>query len=203
MLETIGILIVALLLTIVVLLAYNSTKEVEVNVVAPEVRDRIVPAISQFNPDAEVTTVCPAPFAAQACSHNWEVLNDTTLEMPHEKKLVHIMVCDKCGLIDKTTAITSAIPKPAPVPQPRSECRHRWEKEKLVTLESAYEQMCKVKSTNGRWKQDAKPELSGPPEPWMFRKVFVSIRVCSQCGEIDKSIVSNMEENIDEKNIEE
>lgn len=196
MLEIAGILIVLLLLIIAGLLAYNSSKEIKV--VAPEVRDRIVPAINQFDPDAEVTTVCPAPFAAQACSHDWETVNETVLEMPHEKRLIHVMKCAKCGLIDKTMATTSAPPKPPPPPPapplPRSECRHRWEKEKVVTLDSAYEQMAKVKGGNGQWKKDAKtPEMAGAPAPWMFRKVYISVRCCTNCGEIDKSIVSNLE----------
>jgi Zn ribbon nucleic-acid-binding protein len=193
MLEVLGIISVVLLLIAVLILLYNSTKEIKV--IAPEVRDRIVPAINQFNPDAEVTTVCPAPFAAQACSHDWEVVNETILEMPHEKRMIHVMKCLRCGLVDKTMATTSEAPKPPPPPPlPKCECRHRWEKEKVVTLESAYEQMAKVKGSNGQWKKDAKiPELSGTPEPWMFRKVFISVRVCTQCGEIDKSIVSNME----------
>jgi Zn ribbon nucleic-acid-binding protein len=122
--------------------------------------------------------------------------------MPHEKRLVHVLKCLKCGLIDKTMAVTSVPPKPTPVPAPplpRSECRHRWEKEKVVTLDSAYEQMAKVKGNNGQWKKDAKTPDTGKPEPWMFRKVYISVRVCTQCGEIDKNIVSNLEgEDADE-----
>jgi hypothetical protein len=196
MIEFALIVIAALLMLLIVLLIQNLRKPI--NVVAPEVRDRIVPAINQYNPDAEITTVCPAPFAAASCSHDWETVNETILDMPHEKKLIHVQKCCKCGLVDKTVAATSAPPKPPPPPPapplPRSECKHRWEKEKVVTLDSAYEQMAKVRGSNGQWKKDAKvPDMSSTPEPWMFRKVYISVRVCTQCGEIDKSIVSNLE----------
>lgn len=198
MIEALAIIIVTLLVSLIVLLVKNLNKPI--NLVAPETRDRIIPAINQFNPDADVTTVCPAPFAAQACSHDWDTVTEQVLEMPHEKRAMIVMKCLKCGLIDKTMATTSAPPKPPapppPPPVPRCECRHKWEKEKIVTLDSAYEQMSKVKGNNGQWKKDAKtPEVDGKKlEPWMFRKVYISVRVCTQCGEIDKSIVSNLED---------
>lgn len=192
---------ITLLLLILIAL---SLREKSVTVIAPEVKERIVPAISQFDPNSPVTTVSPAPFASQACSHDWEIVTEQVLEVEHETRLVVIMKCNKCGLVDKTMSVTSAPPKPPPPPPvpplPRCECRHRWEKEKNVTLDSAYEQMSKVKGGNGQWKKDSKtPELDQKKlEPWMFRKVYISVRVCTQCGEVDKSIVSNLEDETDE-----
>lgn len=95
------------------------------------------------------------------------------------------------------------MPPPVP-PPPRSECRHKWDEKKAVTLDSAYEQMSKVKASNGQWKKDVKqPDITSDDiEPWMFRKTYVSIRVCTLCGEVDKSIVSNLTDNEEEPDVQ-
>jgi hypothetical protein len=187
--------IASLLVITIILLMRNLNKPI--TVIAPEIRDRIVPSISQFDPASPVTTVSPAPFAAMTCAHDWDIVTDQTLEMDHEKRAVVIMSCNKCGLVDKTMTVTSPVPPPPkplpPPPPPKSECRHRWDKEKVVTLDSAYEQMSRVR-VSGQKKDTKPPELDQSNlEPWMFRKIHISIRVCTQCGEIDKSIVSNLE----------
>lgn len=162
--------------------------------------ERVVPAISQFNDKADVTTVCPVPLASLSCSHDWEIQVEQVLDMPHEKKCIAVLSCVKCGLLDKTVQTTSLAPKPLPPPPPpplpRSECRHKWEKEKSVVLDSAYEQMSKVRGSNGQWKKDAKePDLDEQElEPWMFRKRYISVRVCTSCGEIDRCLTANFEE---------
>jgi hypothetical protein len=120
------------------------------------------------------------------------VVSDQVLEMAHEKRSVLVMKCLNCGLIDKTMATTSALPKPPPPPPlpplPKSECKHAWEKEKTVTLDSAYEQMNKGAT---KLKRDiTKPEIF---EKWMFRKVHMCVRVCRHCGDIDKSIITNID----------
>ena len=201
----------------------------------------------QFNPQADVTTVLPVPIHSATCDHDWETMMDQTLEMPHEKKVVLVMTCRRCGVIDKTVQITSPQPPPEP-PQPptpcqhdwqtvveqrleaaheqkvvvvltcrkcgqidkttevtskpppilaeewtKAECRHKWETEKKVVLDSAYEQMLKsisFKENYGRTSKvdtNKKLDLDLDKAPaWMFRKSYVCIRVCSTCGEIDK-----------------
>jgi hypothetical protein len=121
------------------------------------------------------------------------------MEMPHEKKVVAVLTCRKCGAIDKTVEATSKAPPP---PQPawtKAECRHKWETEKKVVLDSAYEQMLKSiseKQSYGRSKvnTDRKIDLDlNEAHAWMFRKTYVCVRVCSVCGEIDKIITSNFD----------
>lgn len=173
-------------------LIQRSSKPIAIN----HPTDRIVPAISQFDDKADITTVCPVPLGSLSCSHDWEVKVEQVLDMPHEKKCIAVLSCVKCGLIDKTVQTTSVVPKPLPPPLPRSECKHKWEKEKSVILDSAYEQMSKVRGSNGQWKKDAKkPDLEEQGlEPWMFRKRYVSVRVCTSCGEIDRCVTANFEE---------
>lgn len=209
-----------------------------------------------FNQD--ITTMVPLPLAAATCSHNWDVVDDKMLEMPHEKKHVLVLQCRTCGTLDKTMAVTSAAPKPLPppacnhnwvsitdntldvahekkivviltcqncgaidktvettskpptVPQslvPKSECRHKWEVEKRVLLDSAYEQMLesiKVKTNNygNSKKVDPNKELDldlNEAVPWMFKKTYVCVRVCTLCGELDKTIASNISDKDIEK----
>ncbi len=211
----------------------------------------------QFKPDTDVTTVLPVPIHSATCDHDWETMMDQRLEMPHEKKVVLVMSCRRCGAIDKTVQITSPPPPPAPPEPPppappclhdwqtvveqvldvahekkvviimtcrrcgqvdkttevtskpppekakewtKSECRHKWETEKKVVLDSAYEQMLKsisVKENYGRTSKvdsNKKIDLDLNEAPaWMFRKSYVVVRICSTCGEIDKIITSNFE----------
>jgi hypothetical protein len=99
-----------------------------------------------------------------------------------------------CGEVNKTVETTSK-----PAAGGKSECRHRWETEKKVELLSAYEQMLKsisVKDSYGKLKvkTDDKLSLNLDKAPaWMFKKTYVSLRICSACGEIDKTITSNFE----------
>jgi hypothetical protein len=201
----------------------------------------------------DITTMIPLPLAAATCSHNWDIIDDKMLDMPHEKKHVLVLQCHTCGALDKTMAVTSAAPKPLPPPpcnhnwiantdstldvahekkivviltcqncgaidktvettskppvivqppQPKSECRHNWEAEKRVLLDSAYEQMLesiKVKTNNygNAKKVDPNKELDldlNKAPTWMFKKTYVCVRVCTVCGELDKTIASNFEE---------
>jgi hypothetical protein len=202
----------------------------------------------QFNPQVDVTTVLPIPIHAATCDHDWETIVDQNLEMPHEKKIVLVMACRRCGIIDKTVQITSSPPPPSPPPPclhdwqtvveqkldvahekkvviiltcrrcgqidkttevtskpppvpakewSKSECRHKWETEKKVTLDSAYEQMLKSVSVN---KPSGKKQIEGNIDldlntapAWMFVKRYVCVRVCNTCGEIDKIVASNFE----------
>ncbi len=141
------------------------------------------------------TNPIPRP-APQPCLHDWQIALSHGIEVPHEKKYVCIMTCRKCGVVDKTQETTS---KPPPEPKKewtKADCRHQWEVEKRVVLDSAYEQM--LKSINVGPKKKADPDknieldLDKAP-PWMFKKSYISIRICKTCGEIDKTIASNFE----------
>lgn len=202
--------------------------------------------------DKDITTVPPIPISSGTCSHNWDVLDDKMLEMPHEKKHVLVLQCRSCGMLDKTMAVTSTPPKPLPLPPPppcnhswtaitdntldvahekkivviltckncgaiektvettskapqtplpKSECRHKWEVEKRVLLDSAYEQMLesikvKTSSYSSTKKVDPNKELDldlNKSPTWMFKKTYVCVRVCTLCGEIDKTIASNFD----------
>jgi len=209
-----------------------------------------------FDPGKDVTTVLPVPLHAATCDHLWDVQTEQLLEMPHEKRVVVVMVCRHCGVIDKTVQVTSPQPPPQPPPpkeppppcshewdavvqqnmemphekkivavltcrkcgavdktveatskappppQPvwmKSECRHKWETEKKVVLDSAYEQMLKsiserVPNSRAKVNSDRKIDLDLNEAPaWMFRKTYVCVRVCNTCGEIDKIITSNFD----------
>ena len=144
-----------------------------------------------------VTSEAPKTLP-QPCSHNWVAVTDSTLDVAHEKKIVVILTCQNCGAIDKTVETTS---KPPLSPQSKSECRHKWEAEKRVLLESAYEQMLesiKVKGNYGNAKKvDPNKELDldlNKSPTWMFKKTYICVRVCTLCGELDKTIASNFEE---------
>ena len=108
-----------------------------------------------FDAARDVTTNMPIPLAAATCQHRWDVLKEEKLLAPHEQKSYVILQCQHCGLLDKTVQATSKIPNPPKPSLPKSECRHKWEKEQKVVLDSAYEQMLKSISTkefNGTYK---------------------------------------------------
>lgn len=134
--------------------------------------------------DKTIQITSPVPVKVpEPCSHDWNVTVEQSLEMPHEKKVVAILTCKKCGSIDKTVETTSKAPIPA---IRRDECRHQWDIEKKVTLESAYEQTVK--------KSAPKIPLDMNKSPaWIFQKTCISVRTCRLCGEIDKIIASNFE----------
>lgn len=134
------------------------------------------------------------PPPKEACNHEWITEHQQLLDMPHEKKTVLVLKCNKCGVLDKTIEVTST---PA---WTKEQCRHKWDIEKKVVLDSAYEQMLesiKVKAGyNGSKKIDPNKaldlDLNKCPE-WMFKKTYVSIRTCTVCGEVDKTVASNFE----------
>jgi RNase P subunit RPR2 len=178
--------------------------------------------VTKLDPKAECSTVLPLPIGAEMCAHNMEVIVNERLSTPHESRLVVVLECKKCGVIDKTITVTSP-PPPAPPPpkppEPRSECRHQWVKEKSVTLESAFEQMEEIlkqgatkpkKTSDARKKIVDEEEEANPFDPtsapaWMFAKKFLRERVCSKCGEVDRVVVSNfeVENDLDERMDEE
>jgi hypothetical protein len=175
--------------------------------------------VTRMDPKAECNTVLPLPMGAELCNHSMDVLTSQVIRAPHEEKCVIILLCSKCGAIDKTIAVTSPPPKPPPPPPeplpPRSECRHDWVKEKTVTLQSAFEQMEELlkkqqdanKSktqypyTRTGKKDEQQQEVSfdaATAPSWMFQKKICLQRICSKCGEIDRAIVSNFD--IEEEN---
>ena len=104
----------------------------------------LLPVI-KMDPKSECNTVLPLPIGAEMCAHSMNVIVKEILRAPHEERAIIICECSKCGVIDKTFAVTSVpplppLPPPLP-PLPKAECRHRWTKEKSVTLNSAFEQM--------------------------------------------------------------
>jgi hypothetical protein len=157
--------------------------------------------------DKTVQTTSPAPpplkpLPAPPCHHDWFTEQCQNLDMPHEKKCVLILKCKNCGALDKTIEVTSPTPAPA---WTKDQCKHKWDVDKRVLVDSAYEQMLesiKVKSSNYSSIKKIDPnkaldlDLNEAPS-WMFRKTYICTRVCSICGEIDKIITSNF--NIDEE----
>lgn len=148
--------------------------------------------------DKTVQVTSPPPPAQpeplEPCKHDWQVQIEQALEVAHEQKVVIVLTCRNCGQIDKTVETTS---RPS---YTRSECHHVWETEKKVELLSAYEQMLKSISVQHSYNSKAKVdpsakldlELNDAPA-WMFRKTYVSLRICEKCGEIDKTISSNFD----------
>ena len=193
--ELIGVMLVLIFIALIVMIV----RKPPIVTLKETIKDKIIPALNQFDPQAMVTTVCPVPLGATTCSHMWEKELEQTLEMPHEKRLVLVLRCRDCGLIDKTIQVTSPPPKPPDPPkpyippEPRSECRHTWEKEKTVTLNSAYEQIVNGGGTAPSVKE-------GVLQPWMFRKKHIAIRVCRKCGEIDRCVAANFDdENVEDE----
>jgi predicted Zn-ribbon and HTH transcriptional regulator len=153
----------------------------------------------------QTTSALPPPLPPPPCKHDWTTQHLENLDMPHEKKLIHIMVCKNCGAVDKTTEVTAPVPAPA---WTKEQCRHKWDVEKRVLIDSAYEQMLesiKVRKDNYSSAKKIDPnkaldlDLNNAPN-WMFRKTYVSIRTCTVCGEIDKTIASNFDvQGLDEQ----
>jgi hypothetical protein len=151
-----------------------------------------------YDSTRDVTTNMPIPLAAATCQHRWDVLKEEKLSSPYEQKSFVILQCQHCGLLDKTCQSTSPPPKPVPLPQAKGECRHKWEKEQKVVLESAYEQMLKSISVKQYGHYSVKPEkkldldLDTAPK-WMFRKCYICVRECTLCGEIYQTIAYNFD----------
>ena len=131
----------------------------------------------------EGTTTLPPNMASANCQHHWIIIKDEKLANSVEQKLITILQCEMCGSLDKTIEHIAPI---TPV-VPKSECRHVWEKQKSVVLESPYEQLA-----------ENNPHGFVPPpgssnQPWFFRKTYVSQRICPKCGAIDTIQASNIE----------
>ena len=150
----------------------------------------------------QVTNPEPEPSPPGLCSHDWQTLTERVLEVPHEKKVLLVLNCRKCGLVDKTTEVTSVAPKG------KEDCRHKWDKQKSVILDSAYEQMIRSISTKQPYKAkvdtDKKINLDLDKAPsWMFKKTYVCEWVCTLCGEVHTTVASNFDEDFDKGESEE
>lgn len=133
----------------------------------------------------EGTTTLPPNVASASCSHHWIVIKDERLSnSASAQKLITILQCDLCGTLDKTIEDVPA-PVPVKVDPPKSECRHVWEKQKSVILDSAYEQMAENTPRGSVNLNDTKQKA------WFFRKRYVGQRICNRCGLIDTVIASN------------
>lgn len=176
--------------------------------------------VTRLEPNAECSTVLPLPIGAEMCAHKMEVVVKEIIRAPHEERAIIICECSKCGAVDKTIATTSQAPKVPIPPIPRSECKHRWVKDKSVTLESAFEQMEEIlkqqneksKLANPFKKKIGEEEASALKEPvfdpttappWMFRKTLIQTKTCELCGEVDRVVVSNFNTEESEKETEE
>jgi hypothetical protein len=113
------------------------------------------------------------------CHHEWDTLKEERMQNTHEQQYLLILQCKFCGVLDKTCQAIK-------LPEPKSECRHNWERQKATTLESAYEQIAE----NFRKKEEPDPKNF---EPWMFRKTYINSRICTRCGEISTIVASNFE----------
>lgn len=153
-----------------------------------EGRATVLLPVTKLDLKAECTTVLPLPVGAELCQHSMTVVVNQTISAPHEEKNVIVLQCTKCGAIDKTVTSTSKPPPPPPLPpQPVSECRHNWVKEKAVNLDSAFEQMEDVLKS-----QFKNTDVHSLPS-WMFKKTTCISRLCTSCGAIDRVVVSNFE----------
>lgn len=175
--------------------------------------------VTKMDLKAECNTVLPVPIGAEMCHHKMEIVTSQVLHTAHEEKCVIVLQCTSCGTIDKTIAVTSPAPVLPVPPQPRSECRHSWIKEKTITLSSAFEQMedllVKEQGRAGSYKPLGKKKETLDDEEktsvfdfstapaWMFQKKCVKERICSKCGEVDRVVTSNFDieesEEVEEK----
>jgi hypothetical protein len=165
--------------------------------------------VTKLDPKAEISTVLPLPMGAEICAHNMDVIVKQIIHTDHEEKAIIILQCTKCGAIDKTYAVTSPPPK---LVAPKSECRHRWVKEKTINLNSAFEQMEELLLKNNKVSYFApngkkqpipkeKEEIFDPSNApsWMFRKTSIRERICELCGTIDRVVSSNFDLKEDEE----
>lgn len=162
--------------------------------------------VTKMDPKAECNTVLPLPLGSEMCNHTMDVITKEVIRAPHEERAIVILQCTKCGVMDKTIAVTSPPPKPPPEPPPpKSECRHNWVKEKTVTLDSAFEQMEDflkqnafkkiVVNKNGKKGEEVEKVIfdAASAPSWMFQKKCLKERICSKCGDIDRVLSSNFE----------
>jgi hypothetical protein len=136
-----------------------------------------------FDPtQVEKTTGLPISFAAQTCTHSWDEVKDEKIVGDFETKLVVILQCRDCGMIDKT------------IETQQTRCKHRWE-EKVHVTDSPFElryntgAMTRTVASN---RKALAPEPS-PENAWTFQKQKVIVRTCMNCGEERQIKMSNME----------
>lgn len=161
--------------------------QINKNIKAKETLGKVLLPIVKLDPrTVECNTVLPLPIGAEICSHSMEIITNQTIKTQYEEKAIVILQCSKCGVIDKTIVATSPLPPPS-----KSECKHTWIKEKTVTLDSAFEQMEELLKNKNN-----KEEFSPSKAPsWMFKKTTIRERICSKCGDIDKTVASNFDES--------
>jgi hypothetical protein len=137
----------------------------------------------------DVTTIHPLPFLAATCAHNWDVVDDKMLDLPHEKKHVLVLQCRTCGTLDKTVAVTSPAPKVTPPPPvPPTPCHHNWETVVNTTLDAGHEQKiiailtCKLCGKIDKTTEVTSP--APPPLPAPF-----SVDQCCHKWDVDKKVL--------------
>lgn len=146
----------------------------------------------------ETTSPVPKSLPVLPCNHQWEEIANNVLEMDHEKRLNVILKCKNCGSLDKTESVTGKIPREFMPALPKSECKHSWKLEKQLTLPSAYEQIVDMAKLATQSRSKSRPDAPDIDHeklsPWMFRKTYLVERICTDCGEINTTIASNIEE---------
>jgi hypothetical protein len=143
-----------------------------------------------FNKD--ITTVHPLPLQSATCAHSWEVMDDKTLEMAHEKKHLLVLQCKTCGVLDKTSIITSPAPKVTPPPPPpATPCHHNWETVVNTTLDAGHEQkVIAILTCKLCGKIDKTTEVTSPaPPPPPLPPVPLSPDTCCHKWDIDKKVL--------------
>jgi hypothetical protein len=189
-----------LLILIGLLLAIIAGRLKDLKPLAPPAVERI----ERIEIKGDVTTLIPIPMGSDMCKHDWEIISKEKIEGSSEKKVATIAKCLKCGLLDKTV-VTIKDPVPPTPPIPKSECKHNWQIEKSVVIGSAFEQVAEmaksiqVKNKTTKEIKDISENLKLPDmtnaKIDMFRKTYVSIRVCKSCGEVHTVKASNVLEN--------
>lgn len=192
-----------LLILIGLLLAIIAGRLKDLKPLAPLVADKIE-RIERIEIKGDVTTLIPMPMGSDMCKHDWEIISKEKIEGSYEKKVATIAKCLKCGLLDKTV-VTIKDPVPPNPPIPKSECKHNWQVEKTININSAFEQVAEmaksiqVKNKTTKEIKDISENLKLPDmtnaKIDMFRKTYVSIRVCKSCGEIYTVKASNILED--------
>ena len=140
----------------------------------------------------DITTMHPLPFQAATCAHNWDVVDDKMLELPHEKKHVLVLQCRTCGTLDKTVAITSPAPKVTPPPPPPpTPCHHNWETVVNTTLDAGHEQkIIAILTCKLCGKIDKTTEVTSPaPPPPAPPPVPLSPDTCCHKWDVDKKVL--------------
>ncbi len=152
----------------------------------PEIPEsRVISQSVLVKTDGDITTVQPATLTATICTHRWEIISEKTLVVPHEQRHVIILKCDLCGSLDKTSVVTNKPPAPE---WKKENCRHDWDDEKAIRLESAFEQLADA----GKSLDMKKMDIEDLPKDF-FRKSYTKVRICKVCGEVNTVQASNYE----------